>query len=179
MTVVGPADEIARFKRVCIREGRLDFNAIEPMPEFADDPDVGLFNQRARFPKWYEWSCEHWGTKWNAHDFHVEIDEPERFKCVFDTAWSPPVPIWKKMGKLFPILAFSLDGFEPDMDFAFEGTIRDGTLELRDVPLICTTTNPATGETISGTLQEIEEFLAKLEMGAKCGQSDSTDDVPF
>jgi len=155
MTVTGPADEIARFKQMCIREGRLDFNTIEPKPDFADDDHA----PGSLFPKWYEWACKHWGTKWNASDFYVSIDERERFECRFDTAWSPPVPIWEKMGSLFPALTFSLEGYEPLMDFAFEGTIRDGTLELRDVPLIWSTTDPKTGAVISGTRAEIDAAL--------------------
>lgn len=35
---------------------------------------------------WYSWSCEHWGTKWNAHN--VQIDIPAK-RIYWETAWSP------------------------------------------------------------------------------------------
>jgi hypothetical protein len=51
------------------------------------------------------------------------------------------------MAKMFPALEFSLRGCEP-MNFAFEGTIQGGKLELWEV--IFEPTDPKTGETISG-----------------------------
>lgn len=35
---------------------------------------------------WYSWSCEHWGTKWNA--CNPEIDIPAKY-IYWETAWSP------------------------------------------------------------------------------------------
>lgn len=36
---------------------------------------------------WYEWSIEHWGTKWNAYDCVANHDENT---IKFDTAWNYP-----------------------------------------------------------------------------------------
>ena len=80
--------------------------------------------------------------------------------------WTPPVPIWEKMGKLFPALMFRLWGHEPLMDFAFRGTIRDSTLDLREVPTVWSTVDPKTGATVSGTREEIEAVLGKHEVSA-------------
>jgi hypothetical protein len=168
MTVTGAPSEIARFKRTCIRvvpelreQAQLDFNTIEPMPDFADGE-----TEPASFPEWYDWACKHWGTKSNACHFQVTRDEPDRYECNFDTAWTPPVPIWEKMGKLFPALMFRLWGHEPLMDFAFRGTIRDSTLDLREVPTVWSTVDPKTGATVSGTREEIEAVLGKHEVSA-------------
>jgi hypothetical protein len=45
------------------------------------------------------------------------------------------------------------------LNFAFEGTIRSGKLELWEVPVIWTITDPKTGETISGPHAQIEPLL--------------------
>jgi hypothetical protein len=164
MEITGSIDEIVRFKQTCIRiafegeQAQLDFNAIKPMPDFGDGEKL---NPNSIFPAWYDWACEHWGTKWNACGFHVTSDESGRYVCHFDTAWSPPVPIWEKLGKMFPALDFVLSGYEPNMDFAFRGTIKDGKLVLLDAPVIWETIDPKTGETISGTRDEVEDALGE------------------
>jgi hypothetical protein len=106
MTITGAAEEIARFKQTCIDEHGLDFNALIPMPAEVDNDE----HVPGSFPDWYVWSCQHWGTKWNACRFHVEINEATCFKCTFDTAFAPPIPVFEKLGKMFPTLDFELSG---------------------------------------------------------------------
>lgn len=46
---------------------------------------------------WYDWSCDNWGTKWNAcHTYYVD-----EFNIEFDTAWSTPIPIFKEISKKY------------------------------------------------------------------------------
>jgi Ferredoxin-like domain in Api92-like protein len=162
MEIAGPVDEITRFKQACLRvvytgePAQLDFSAIKPMPNIFDG-DPAEANDWARL----DWVSKRWGTKWNAQHFHASRDEPGHYECRFDTAWSPPIPIWQKLGEMFPTLEFSLSGFEPLMDFAFRGTIRDGKLELLDVPVIWETVDPKTGKTVSGTREEIDAVLGE------------------
>jgi hypothetical protein len=101
--------------------------------------------------------------EWHACRFRLWVDEPERFQCGFDTAWGPPVEVWEKMGKLFPALEFSLSGCEPMNDYAFVGEMHNGVMELRDTPMIWKTTDPKTGEAVSGTRAEIEAWMAAKE----------------
>jgi Api92-like protein with ferredoxin domain len=84
-------------------------------------------------PNWYVWANRNWGTKWNACDFEVVADEPGRYEFTFETAWAPPIPVLVKMGEMFSALDFDLSGSEPGMEFAFEGTIRAGKLELTEL----------------------------------------------
>jgi hypothetical protein len=86
---------------------------------------------------------------------HVIVDAPDHYEFAFDTPWSPPVPVWEKMGEMFPTLEVSLSGLEPINDDGLEGTIQHGKLELRNVPLIWETVDPKTGETVSGSQEEI------------------------
>ena len=184
MTITGSVDEIVRFKQTCLlahKDGpTLDFEAIKPMPGiFYDDPGQILFpdpdapknREQVETQKAFEaqaleatgsahagdWACEHWGTRGNAYFFHVCCDEPGRYKCHFDTRWTPPLYIWEKLGEMFPALDFSVSGYEPLLDFALRGTIKDGKLEyeLMDQPGIWKAVDSETGKIFSGTLKEI------------------------
>ena len=73
-----------------------DFDRIIPQPDDIN-PDLNETSD------WYDWRCTNWGTKWNAYD--VEIDWDEEYKeCIeinFQTAWSPPEPIYFKLDEIF------------------------------------------------------------------------------
>lgn len=62
---------------------------------------------------WYAWNNEHWGTKWDACEDSYEIfdtpiktsknagnDPNIQLMLEFDTAWSPPVPIYRKLREI-------------------------------------------------------------------------------
>ncbi|MCM1220978.1 MAG: hypothetical protein NC548_41480, partial [Lachnospiraceae bacterium] len=51
-------------------------------------------------PTWYDWCCENWGTKWNAYCDTVIDDD----RISFETAWSTPLPILKKLSETYPDL---------------------------------------------------------------------------
>ena len=46
----------------------------------------------------YEWSIREWGTKWNSYDFGEAGDN----EISFNTAWSRPEPVIKKLSEMFP-----------------------------------------------------------------------------
>lgn len=52
---------------------------------------------------WFEWSVQHWGTKWNATDTDVSGTE-----MTFDTAWEPAIPALVKMSALHPGMPMAL-----------------------------------------------------------------------
>tara|TARA_R100000742_G_C4228410_1_gene50534 strand:+ start:215 stop:700 length:486 start_codon:yes stop_codon:yes gene_type:complete len=78
-----------------------DFNTIKPMPKYIYKGSLGT-EERKKYgsDNWYDWSCENWGTKWNAYDVDVESHEDTTLYIDFCTAWSPPLPIlehlWEK-----------------------------------------------------------------------------------
>lgn len=49
-------------------------------------------------PTWYGWACENWGTKWNACDTRINGED----EIQFDTAWSNPEPVIKKLAEKYP-----------------------------------------------------------------------------
>jgi hypothetical protein len=62
---------------------------------------------------WYNWSCAHWGTKWNAYSqFKDEILETNsgnvQTAIIFDTAWSTPYPVIEKLHEMFPSVKIEL-----------------------------------------------------------------------
>ena len=52
---------------------------------------------------WYDWSCNNWGTKWNA----CETISKKNY-IQYTTAWSSPLPIIAKLSELFPNVYFEL-----------------------------------------------------------------------
>jgi hypothetical protein len=53
---------------------------------------------------WYDWKCDHWGTKWGAYG----IGEWNDNTLYFETAWSPPEPIILRLSEMFPEARFTL-----------------------------------------------------------------------
>ena len=49
---------------------------------------------------WYDWCWNEWGTKWNACDAKYSTKDTRTLG--FDTAWSPPVPVFEALAKQFP-----------------------------------------------------------------------------
>lgn len=72
---------------------------------------------------WYKWSCNNWGTKWNACEVEWIADN-----CVeFETAWSFCFPIVEKLSKLFPDVAIEFSYADEDSGSnTGTGTIKNG-----------------------------------------------------
>lgn len=64
------------------------------------------------YTTWYEWSVDNWGTKWNAYGFedieNFKTEETEGCIITFNTAWSPPLPIFQKLISNHPNAKFKL-----------------------------------------------------------------------
>lgn len=62
---------------------------------------------------WYDWSWENWGTKWNA-------GEPfwrDSSTLIFETAWSCPEPIFKKLAETFPDVGIHVKYADEDIGY--------------------------------------------------------------
>ena len=117
------------------------FNQILPIPDFKNIP-----NEKGELPKleqmknpkgeimwetynfpdgknddrWFHWNNTNWGTKWDitADQVELELEDSEMLEVSFDTAWSPPEPICKRLREMFPESSFSWFYDEPGMEFA-------------------------------------------------------------
>ena len=83
-------------------------------------------------PTWYEWRCEHWGTKWNARDGEVTDIGDGSLRVQFDTAWSFPFPIFETVVSAFPQLLFEGSAYEPGCDFYIKFEGRNGEFACED-----------------------------------------------
>jgi hypothetical protein len=82
-------------------------------------------------PNWYVWANVNWGTKCNPWDFKVIREEPGVYECRFETAWSPPEPVYVKLAEMFPALCFEMSGGDDQLNFDFEATARDGAFNIQ------------------------------------------------
>lgn len=57
--------------------------------------------QRYGARTWFDWCSEHWGTKWDACSVRIERTDETHFILHFDTAWTVPRPIAKKLKSVF------------------------------------------------------------------------------
>lgn len=71
---------------------------------------------------WYEWRPKFWGTKWNAYGVDLRDAAPGRFVFKFETAWSFPEPIFRKLARLYPELVFEVVSFDEGGGFACSGS---------------------------------------------------------
>jgi hypothetical protein len=103
-------------------ETEFDFEKIIPMPENIYRGNVGPEERKLYGDNnWYDWSCKHWGTKWNAYDIYTDPGE-----IYFHTAWNPCVPVITELAKQFPEASFSYTYDEPGMCFAGEYLYQNG-----------------------------------------------------
>ena len=88
--------------------------------------DGSVFYETYDFPdgknddRWYHWNIQNWGTKWDitADSVEIELEDSEMLEVSFDTAWSPPEPICKRLREMFPESSFSWFYDEPGMELA-------------------------------------------------------------
>lgn len=72
-------------------------------------------------PDWYEWSIQHWGTKWGAYDYEERERGDGRFVFKFETAWSFPEPIFRKLAETWPSLTFDIVSHDEGDNFGCDG----------------------------------------------------------
>lgn len=120
-----------------------DFDTVIPEPTSSDglDPKY-LVNENSHIQlredkewfEWYEWHCDKWGTKWNAFDTSgLYIDDDGLTLCFsYETAWSPSIPIIKKLAKMYKF-DFIYTYYECGMGFAGQWTRENGVLETEEV----------------------------------------------
>jgi hypothetical protein len=88
----------------------IDFNKIVPMPK----------EQEAN---WYDWSCDNWGTKWNACGTPTlrtaDGDEPDTMIAIvkFETAWATPHPVIEKLSNMFPSVNIAVKYADEDAGY--------------------------------------------------------------
>ena len=126
VTISGPAKSIYALE-LAVEHGNL-LQTVIPMP----------FEKHA---DWYEWCCDHWGTKWDICESTIidrswneddkfwwaHAEEDDVYSFVFEcwTAWAPPVPVWEKLVDM----GLSVQASYVDEGGFFQGTYTDGVID--------------------------------------------------
>ena len=96
--------------------GSITFEKLLPMPEYVRASMKPGQDHTARggqsknqngaektvFPLWYTWSCDHWGSPWDAVDFCPLDPERGDSTMTFSTAWSPVSLVVAELSRRFP-----------------------------------------------------------------------------
>lgn len=116
LIIKGTKDKLEEFiHKHFNNNNELDFATIVP-EEYDQDGDI-----------WYAWRVRNWGTKWNA--CYVDIAWiPDTLIIMYDTAWTPNIPITIKLFELYPELEITHTYYEGGMDIAGKLT-REGNYE--------------------------------------------------
>jgi hypothetical protein len=81
---------------------------------------------------WYDWNINKWGTKWDIDctDCSPAVKSAQLgywyITYYFDSAWSPPVPVIKKISAIYTRLTFTLTYAEQGNDYEGRVTFEDG-----------------------------------------------------
>lgn len=99
-------DENVDFGKFANEKGDFTFEKIIPMPSNIYRGDLGdAQRQKYGQDNWYDWSIQHWGTKWDACE-----PEVNGRTVIFNTAWSCPEPVLIELAKkVGGILVFYAD----------------------------------------------------------------------
>ena len=119
LSVRGSNQDLNEFARYVSSDERvLDFEEIVPEPAWKCSPD-GACNQKWDFGHglildWHDWRCGVWGTKWNLEEGNIGFERrDDEIIYRFQTAWSPPTGIIRRLVRLFPNLVLLLEYEEP------------------------------------------------------------------
>ena len=109
-------------------ELRRDWENLEWIP--LTESEVRRLEEQYGAADAWEWVLIHWGTKWDFDDVRIEEIEGG-IVYLFNTAWSPPLPVLWVLTSLFPSLNFHL--YYVDIQMPFEGVYEiQSREELRD-----------------------------------------------
>lgn len=97
------------FMKSYTNDGHFDFAKITPMPSDEELQDMGINS--------YSWAIENWGQKWYVDKADWEDWDNTYYRATFDTAWSPCIPVIKKLIDLCPGLDFTFSYSEPGCAF--------------------------------------------------------------
>lgn len=115
--------------------GTIDFNKITPMPPWVFKDNLGKKEEQKYGEEncWYRWSIDNWGTKWNAYG---QLDTRNSDNIIFfQTAWSCPIDLIKKLSWIFPDLEFEIAWADEDLGSNL-GTakFKDGIVIEENIP---------------------------------------------
>ncbi len=108
------ADRVISY---CCPDGKqIDFELLVPSPPHMYQACTTAEDEKDFPLNWRSWSCENWGTKWNAYGGSVVKENDGRVSIKFDTAWSLPRQIAAAIANRFKV-AFEHRYFDEGHNF--------------------------------------------------------------
>jgi len=165
---------IAAFQR-----GKL-LNEFVPCPQELQDESTGFANADVKadrvakygYESWYDWSVQHWGTKWDVGGEdrgYAEFDE-HTVVMDFDSAWAPPIAAMQ---------ALEQQGFEIKILYNEPGMAFCGWYVTGGINEEFNYTNLTAAETAEKLPDEIDDTFGIVEMlrdwEEATGDKDDTD----
>lgn len=90
----------------------------ETVADHKDNPDN---LEEHGYSSWYDFCVNEWGTKWEASNINLDLDETANaINGFFETAWGPPIAFYRKLNEL---------GFQIDAEYYEEGMQFCGTYD--------------------------------------------------
>lgn len=81
------------------------YNELNKNSKYWEFGEIALRNiARYGHSSWYSWNLANWGTKWSAYQCSILKNTKTEVRILFDTAWSPPFPIFRKLVSFHPEL---------------------------------------------------------------------------
>jgi hypothetical protein len=101
LRVKGRREDVEKlFESIKSEERDIDFEKIIPMPNHIYRGNLSR-EKELKYGKencWYDWSCNNWGTKWNAYDIYKSSEDT----ILFDTAWAGVPNLMNELSKQHP-----------------------------------------------------------------------------
>ena len=116
--------------RELIKHDYFNFETIIPSPQKQEDCPLDCINdgndnierlQDRPWFHWYNWQRKYWGTKWNSY-CNIHEQRKRSVYIQFDTAWTPPLPIFKKLIEMYGSDNVSIHSYEEWGEKCFEHT---------------------------------------------------------
>jgi hypothetical protein len=141
LTIEGESEDA---KRIINAFKDLDpFDKIHPTPKELYDNDAHSYSsdptertrQDARrselrdkygYASAYDWHVGEWGTKWDVEPYVMESSETS-ISVSFDSAWSPPIELYKWINRNYPEIKMSWTYEEGGVGFQGEGYCYEDT----------------------------------------------------
>jgi hypothetical protein len=76
------------------------------------------------------WAMKNWGARGNVIYTEIIPGWAKELEVRFDTEWSAPRPIFRKLGLMFPELEFQTASLDPNGDWALEGFVKGPASEF-------------------------------------------------
>jgi hypothetical protein len=84
----------------------------KPITQKMSDDLNSILKRKYGYDNWYDWRLNFWNTKWNAY-----YQRKEENTIFFDTAWSTPFQIFKKLSEIFPQVTINVKFADEDFGY--------------------------------------------------------------